>query len=51
MEARFQDAMASVQAKGKPNLFITVTCNPDWPEIKDNLLPGQSAQDRTDLTS
>jgi hypothetical protein len=50
MKARFQDAMALVQSIGKPNLFITVTCNPDWPEIKDNLLPGQSAQDRPDLT-
>ena len=51
MKARFQDAMALVQVIGKPNFFITVTCNPDWPEIKDNLLPGQSAQDRPDLTS
>ena len=49
MKARFQDAMALVQAMGKPNLFITVTCNPDWPEIQNNLLPGQSAQDRPDL--
>ena len=51
MKARFQDAMALVQAMGKPNLFITVTCNPDWPEIQNNLLPGQSAQDRPDLTA
>ena len=51
MKARFQDAMALLQAMGKPNLFITVTCNPDWPEIQNNLLPGQSAQDRPDLTA
>ena len=51
MKARFQDAMALVQSMGKPNLFITVTCNPEWPEIKENLLPGQSAQDRPDLTA
>ena len=51
MKARFQDAMALVQVIGKPNFFITVTCNPDWPEIKDSLLPVQSAQERPDLTS
>ena len=51
MKAKFHNAMALVQVIGKPNFFITVTCNPDWPEIKDNLLPSQSAQDRPDLTS
>ena len=51
MKARFQDAMALFQSMGKPNLFITVTCNPEWPEIKENLLPGQSAQDQPDLTA
>ena len=28
-----------------------MTCNPDWPEIQDNLFPGQSANDRRDLTA
>lgn len=27
-----QDAMAIVRAKGKPSLFITMTCNENWPE-------------------
>jgi hypothetical protein len=34
---------------GKPDLFITITCNPNWREIKKNLLPNQQASDRPDL--
>jgi len=26
-----------------------MTCNPNWPEIKDNLLPGQEPKDHPDL--
>ncbi|KAI7962283.1 hypothetical protein MJO28_000377, partial [Puccinia striiformis f. sp. tritici] len=51
MKARFQDAMALVHTMGKPNLFITVTCNPEWTEIRNNLLPEQSAQDRPDMVT
>ena len=35
MHARFQDAMAIVRNLGKPDFFITITCNPQWPEIAD----------------
>jgi len=34
---------------GRPNLFITLTCNPNWPEILEQLLPGQTAFDRGDI--
>jgi hypothetical protein len=51
MHARYQDAMAIVRVKGKPDLFITVTCNPNWPEIVRELLPGQVAADRSELTA
>ena len=51
MRAQYQDAMAIVRALGKPDLFITITCNPKWPEITENLLPGQHASDRPDLTA
>ncbi|CAG8734407.1 23865_t:CDS:2, partial [Racocetra persica] len=44
------DAMALVQAYGKPDIFITITCNPWWPEITAELLPMQTPQDRPDLT-
>lgn len=36
---------------GKPDLFITFTCNAAWPEITRELLPGQKAEDRPDLVS
>ena len=51
MHARFQDAMATVRRHGKPDLFITMTCNPMWKEIQDELLPGQKPENRDDLIS
>ena len=51
MMQQYQDAMAIVRALGKPDLFITITCNPKWKEITDYLLPGQTASDRPDLTA
>ncbi|GFV20704.1 helitron_like_N domain-containing protein [Trichonephila clavipes] len=37
-----QDAMTYVRAYGRPDLFVTFTCNPTWNEIKELLLVGQS---------
>ena len=34
MEKLFQDAMACVRIHGKPDLFVTFTTNPKWPEIQ-----------------
>jgi hypothetical protein len=51
MAALYQDAMTIVRHVGKPNLFITFTCNPKWPEIQNALLPGQTAQDRPDIVA
>jgi hypothetical protein len=39
------DAMALGRKFGKPSFFCTMTFNPDWPEIKSRLLPGQTASD------
>ena len=44
-----QDAMCYVRKYGRPDLFITVTTNPKWPEIVDNLLEKQQPHDRPDL--
>lgn len=33
----YQDAMAICKWAGYPDLFITFTCNPKWPEINDML--------------
>lgn len=46
-----QDAMAYVRSYGRPDFFITFTCNPTWNEIKELLLPGQVPSDRHDLTA
>ena len=44
-----EDALAIVNRRGRPQLFITITCNPEWPEVAENLLPGQKAAYRPDL--
>ena len=44
-----QDAMCYVRNYGKPDLFITYTCNPQWSEIAAELMPGQVPHDRHDL--
>jgi len=51
MHERQQDAMTYVRKYGHPDLFITMTCNPNWPEIKNNLLPGQKPEDRPELVA
>ena len=43
----YYDAMALVRYCGKPDLFITMTANPKWPEITSGLkLPVHCFQDR-----
>ncbi|KIH61235.1 hypothetical protein ANCDUO_08498 [Ancylostoma duodenale] len=51
MVAKYQDAMSIVARHGKPDLFITMTCNPQWKEIEEALSPGQSASDRSDVVA
>jgi hypothetical protein len=48
MRQQYQDAMAVVRMFGKKDLFITVTCNLQWPEVINNLLPNQHPGDRPD---
>jgi hypothetical protein len=45
------DAMALVRKYGKPDIFLTMTCNPNWDEIKNELYSGQEPQDRPDLVA
>lgn len=55
----FEDAMALVRRLGSPDFFITMTCNPEWPEMKeaaritfeDGSTLQQLAQDRPDLVA
>ena len=47
----YQDAMAIVRHFGKPDFFVTFTCNPRWKEINDELLDHQSPADQPDIVS
>ncbi|XP_030046483.1 uncharacterized protein LOC115461068 [Microcaecilia unicolor] len=49
MHQNYQDAMAIVRKYGKPDLFITMTCNPKWEEITEKLHKGQTPEFRPDL--
>ncbi|VDP59460.1 unnamed protein product, partial [Heligmosomoides polygyrus] len=51
MIAEYQDAMAIVSKYGKPDVFLTFTCNPRWEEITVNLAPNQIASDRRDIVA
>ncbi|XP_057309998.1 uncharacterized protein LOC130647997 [Hydractinia symbiolongicarpus] len=51
MAQNYQDAMAVIGKFGKPDFFLTFTCNPKWREITENLFAGQRAHDRPDLVS
>ena len=51
MQQCYQDAMAVVRHHGKPDLFVTITCNPKWPEIQDQLKPGEAPADRPDIVA
>jgi hypothetical protein len=51
MVQNYQDAMAISKWACCPDVFITFTCNPQWPEIKRVLLLGQQPQDRLALVT
>jgi PIF1-like helicase/Helitron helicase-like domain at N-terminus len=51
MRQQYHDGIAIVRASTKPDIFITMTCNPKWSEITENILPHQSAQDRPDIVA
>ena len=51
MQQNFLDSMVLVQQFGRPDFFITFTCNGNWEEIVNNLRPGEQPTDRPDLTS
>ncbi len=49
MNQNYQDAMAICRKFGKPDIFLTFTCNPKWVEITRELFHGQTASDRPDI--
>ncbi len=50
MTALARNALILVSEFGFPHVFITLTCNPKWPEICSQLLTGQTAFDHPDVT-
>ncbi|XP_070026692.1 uncharacterized protein [Nicotiana sylvestris] len=52
MLQNYQDAMAICKWAGNPDLFITFTCNPKWPEILRHVTSrGLNPEDRPDILS
>ncbi|GBN42708.1 hypothetical protein AVEN_52571-1 [Araneus ventricosus] len=49
MTERCADAMSIFGKYSAPDLFITFTANPKWPEITENLRPSEHTTDRPDL--
>lgn len=49
MHKRYLDAMTLVDKYGKPDIFLTMTCNPKWCEITNELKKHEEAQNRSDL--
>ena len=53
MQQYYQDAMAIMRNTGKPDLFITMTCNPKWKELKEvlkNFPEGTTPNDIPNIT-
>lgn len=44
-----QDTMTYVRNYGRPDIFITFTCSPQWSEVTAELVPGQAPQDHHDI--
>jgi hypothetical protein len=40
MRGWYMDVMALVQKYGKLDIILTMMCNPNWDEIKNELYPG-----------
>lgn len=51
MTQSYQNAMTIVRKHGEPHYFITITYNPNWQEISNNLEPGRCAEFRPDLVA
>ncbi len=51
MTALAKIALVLVSEFGCPHVFITLTCNPKWHKIVSQLLDGQTAFDRPDVTA
>ena len=51
MHQQYLDSIDLYQRFGHPHVFMTMTTNPNWVEIQDNLVNGESPIDRPDLVA
>ncbi|XP_026384034.1 uncharacterized protein LOC113279563 [Papaver somniferum] len=51
MHEIYQDSMAITRFHHHPDIFLTMTANPNWPEIRNALISNQSVTDRPDLVA
>ena len=51
MYSHYLDALAICREFRKFDLFITITCNPKWDTITQNIFPGQLPHDRPDIVN
>jgi hypothetical protein len=54
LHSLYQDSMARVRHFGKPTLFCTMTCSPDWPEFEQLMWgkdTGETAWQRPDVVT
>ena len=51
MYKHYLDALAIAQKEGKFDLFITITGNPNWEAVKENLFEKQTPSDRPDVVN
>ena len=49
MTERTQDAMTYVRDYGRPYLFLTMTCNPSWKDMTEEMFENQSPYDGNDI--
>jgi hypothetical protein len=49
--SRYLDAVALPRRYGKPDLFITMTANPHWPEITRSIPAGSSWAHHPDIVA
>ncbi len=50
LSALAKNALVVVSEYGFPHVFLTLTCNSEWPEIQSQLINGQTAFDCPDVT-
>ncbi len=50
LSALAKNALVLVSEYGCPHVFLTLTCNPEWSEIKSQLINGQTVFDCSDVT-